>query len=88
MFIVLIGKVSFISARQADAIYTIRNEKGGLFNIVCFQPIPKIIIGIGWFKIADINKCTACPISKVLLVSAGLEWPTPLSPVQIQKIII
>jgi hypothetical protein len=47
----------------------------------------KIIIGIGWLKTADINKCHACPIFKALLVSAGLGRSTPLSHVQIQKIL-
>jgi hypothetical protein len=55
MFIVSTGKVSFISARQTDTIYTI--QKGGIFSIDCFQPIPKIIIGISWLKTVDTNKC-------------------------------
>jgi hypothetical protein len=37
-FIVSAGKVSFVSAHQADIIYTI--QKGDLFSIGCFQPIP------------------------------------------------
>jgi hypothetical protein len=85
MFIVSIGKISFVLVRQTDTIYTI--EKGGLFSIGCFQPIPKIIIGIGWFKTPDTNKCHVWSISKALLVSAVLGWPTPLSPVQIENII-
>jgi hypothetical protein len=58
------------------------------FSIGCFQPILKIIIGIGWLKTVDINKCHVCPISKALLMSAGLGQSIPLSPVQIQKNII
>jgi hypothetical protein len=85
-FIVSAGKLSFVSAHQADIIYTIR--KGGLFSISCFQPIQKISIGIGCLNTADSNKCPAWPISKALLVSSGLGWPTPLSSVQIQKNII
>jgi hypothetical protein len=86
MFIVSASKVSFVSARQADTIYTIQKMRS--FSIAYFQPIPKIIIGIGWLKTADTNKCPAWPISKALLVLAGLGWPTPLSHVQIQKNII
>jgi hypothetical protein len=37
----------------------IRYEKGSLFSIGCCQPILKIIIGIGWLKAADTNKCPA-----------------------------
>jgi hypothetical protein len=48
----------------------------------------KIIFGISCLKITDTNKCHAWPISKTLLVSAGLEQSTQLSPVQIQKNII
>jgi hypothetical protein len=72
-FIVSSGKVSFVSARQTDTIYTI--QKGGLFSIGCL-------------KTTDTNKCPTWPISKALLVSAGLGRPTPLSPIQIQKNII
>jgi hypothetical protein len=79
------GKVSLISVRQADTIYMI--QKGGLFSIGCCQAIPKIIIGIGCLKITDTNKCPACLISKILLVLAGLNQPTPLNPVQIENII-
>jgi hypothetical protein len=46
------------------------------------RQIPKIIIGIGWLKIADTNKC---PVSKALLVLACLGWPTPLSSVQVEN---
>jgi hypothetical protein len=82
-FIVSAGKVSFISARQADTIYMI--WKGGRFSIGCFQPIPKIIIGIDCLKTADTNKCPVWLISKALLVSASLGRPTPLSYVQIEN---
>jgi hypothetical protein len=56
MHVISTGKVSLVSARQVDTIYTI--QKDGLFSIGCCQPIPKIIIGIGWLKIADTNKCS------------------------------
>jgi hypothetical protein len=62
-------------------------QKGDLFSIGCCQPIPKIIIGIGWLKTVDTNKCPVWPISKALLVSASLSQPTPLSHVQIENII-
>jgi hypothetical protein len=59
-----------------------------------FRPIPFIrykkggLSSISWLKTVDTNKCSAWPISMVLLVSAGLGRPTPLSHVQIQKNII
>jgi hypothetical protein len=74
--------------RAARVIPFIRYEKGGLFSICCYQPIPKIIIGIGWLKTINTNKCPVWPIFKVLLVSTSLERSTPLSLVQIQKNII
>jgi hypothetical protein len=74
-----------VSARQADIIYTI--QKGGLFSISCYQLIPKIIIGTDCLKTTDTNQCPAWPIFKALLVSAGLNQLTPLSPVQIENII-
>jgi hypothetical protein len=55
--VVSAGKVFLISALQVDTIYTI--QKRGLFSIGCCQPILKIIIGIGWLKAADTNKCPA-----------------------------
>jgi hypothetical protein len=70
--VVSAGKVSLVLARQVDTIYTIR--KGCLFSIGCI-------------KTTDTNKCPVWPISKALLVSAGLNQPTPLSPVQIENII-
>jgi hypothetical protein len=79
------GKVSLVSTRQVDTIYTI--QKGGLFSIGCYQLILKIIIGISCLKATDTNKCPASPIFKALLVSAGLNQPTPLSLVQIKNII-
>jgi hypothetical protein len=72
-FIVSTGKISFVSAHQADTIYMIR--KWGLFSI-------------GWLKTTDTNKCPTWPISKTLLVSTSLGRSTPLSLVQIQKNII
>jgi hypothetical protein len=84
--IVSAGKIPFIST--ARLIPFIRYEKGGLFSIGYFQPIPKIIIGIVWLKTVDTHRCPAWPISKALLVLAGLGRPTPLSPIQIQKNII
>jgi hypothetical protein len=54
MSIVSVGKVSLVSTRQADIIYTIRKKV--LFSIDCFEPIPKLIIGIGWLNTADTNK--------------------------------
>jgi hypothetical protein len=57
MFVVSADKVSLVSTLQADTIYTI--QKGGLFSIGCCHPILKIIIGIGWIKTADTNKCPA-----------------------------
>jgi hypothetical protein len=52
-----------------------------------FSRYQKIIIGIGWLKTADTNKCPTWPISKTLLVSTVLGRPTPLSLVQIENII-
>jgi hypothetical protein len=83
--VVSVGKVFWY--RPARQIPFIRYEKGGLFSIDCCQPIPKIIIGIGCLKTTDTNKCPAWPISKALLVSTGLNQPTPLSHVQIENII-
>jgi hypothetical protein len=38
-----------------------------------------VLFIIGYLKAVDINKCHVWPISKSLLISAGLERPTPLS---------
>jgi hypothetical protein len=48
MFVVSADKISLVSTLQTDTIYMIRS-----------QPILKIIIGIGWLKVADTNKCPA-----------------------------
>jgi hypothetical protein len=56
-FIVSAGELSLVSALQTDTIYTIQKE--GLFSIGCCPPVLKIIIGIGWLKAADTNKCPA-----------------------------
>jgi hypothetical protein len=64
MSIVSAGKVSLVSARQADTIYTIQKRR---------------FFSIGWLKTCNTNKCPAWPISKALLISAGLGRPTPLS---------
>jgi hypothetical protein len=83
--VISVDKISLLSACQVDIIYTIRKRRS--FSIGCYQPIPKIIIGIGWLKTADTNKCHAWPISKVLLVSTSLIQSTSLSHVQIKNII-
>jgi hypothetical protein len=70
MSIVSAGKVSLLSARQTNIIYTI--QKGGLFSIGCL-------------KTDDTNKCPVWLISNALLVSAGLGRSTPLSSVQIEN---
>jgi hypothetical protein len=55
--VVSAGKISLVLALQADTIYTIRKRR--FFSIGCCQSILKIIIGIGWLKAIDTNKCPA-----------------------------
>jgi hypothetical protein len=57
-FIVSAVKISFVSARQADTIYTIRKKRS---------------FSIGCLKTTDTNKCPVWPISKALLISTVLS---------------